>query len=206
MIKENYLSDGRKDEFVNDPKSFFQGLSENKSLRDSRLMDAIEYDRTVHAEMAAITDAARRGVALRGCTLYCTTLPCHNCARHIVATGIRRVVYILPYEKSLAERLHDDAISMDVKIGARSRLVRFEHFIGIAPGAYSVLFSMRNKKRLKGGQFVDWIPNMAMPVTKEEPWVYLKKERRATEKFLETLSEKKLGFRRERTDYEPGRD
>lgn len=44
-------------------------------------------------------------------TLYVTTYPCHNCARHIVAAGIKKVVYVEPYEKSLAMKLHDDSIS-----------------------------------------------------------------------------------------------
>ncbi|MDN3612645.1 hypothetical protein QWZ16_23945 [Vibrio ostreicida] len=25
--------------------------------------------------------------------------PCHNCAKHIVASGIKRVVYVEPYPK-----------------------------------------------------------------------------------------------------------
>src|SRR5579871_385409 len=66
----------------------------------AQLLNVIEYGRCVHAEMAAIVDAARRGVAIAGCTLYTTTFPCHECARHIVAASIRQVVYIDPYPKS----------------------------------------------------------------------------------------------------------
>ena len=69
-------------------------------------MDLIEFSRTVHAEMAAIVDAARRGVSVQDCNLYTTTFPCHECAKHIVAAGIRRVVYIEPYPKSQALSLH----------------------------------------------------------------------------------------------------
>lgn len=57
----------------------------------------------MHAEMFAITDAARRGLSVRDATLYCTTFPCHMCARHIIASGIRKVVYIEPYPKSMAK-------------------------------------------------------------------------------------------------------
>lgn len=69
-------------------------------LKESRLMNITEYGRAVHAEMAAITDAARRGVSIAHARLFCTTFPCHNCAKHIVAAGIREVIYIEPYPKS----------------------------------------------------------------------------------------------------------
>lgn len=35
-----------------------------------------------------------------GTTLYATMYPCHNCARHIVAAGIRKVIYIERYGES----------------------------------------------------------------------------------------------------------
>ncbi|TMQ08861.1 MAG: hypothetical protein E6J90_35770 [Deltaproteobacteria bacterium] len=40
-------------------------------------------------------------------------ITCHNCAKHIVASGIRRVVYVEPYVKSQAVQLHGDAILSD---------------------------------------------------------------------------------------------
>ena len=48
--------------------------------------------RTVHAEQNAICQAARRGVALEGSTLYCTMTPCRTCAMLIINCGIRKVV------------------------------------------------------------------------------------------------------------------
>ncbi|WP_319477709.1 cytidine/deoxycytidylate deaminase family protein [Marispirochaeta aestuarii] len=48
--------------------------------------------RTVHAEQNAICQAARRGVALDGATLYCTMTPCRTCAMLIINCGIERVV------------------------------------------------------------------------------------------------------------------
>jgi len=48
--------------------------------------------RTVHAEQNAITQAARRGVALDGSTLYCRMTPCRTCAMLIINCGILRVV------------------------------------------------------------------------------------------------------------------
>jgi dCMP deaminase len=48
--------------------------------------------RTVHAEQNAICQAAKRGVALDGATLYCRMTPCRTCAMLIISCGISRVV------------------------------------------------------------------------------------------------------------------
>ena len=48
--------------------------------------------RTVHAEQNAITQAAQRGIALAGSTLYCRMTPCRTCAMLIINCGIERVV------------------------------------------------------------------------------------------------------------------
>jgi dCMP deaminase len=48
--------------------------------------------RTVHAEQNAICQAARRGMALEGGTLYCRMTPCRTCAMLIINCGIFRVV------------------------------------------------------------------------------------------------------------------
>lgn len=76
--------------------------------------DLIEYSRSIHAEMDALFSAARKGVSPVGGTLYCTTYPCHNCARHLVTAGIKRVYYVEPYVKSLASELHSDAIANEL--------------------------------------------------------------------------------------------
>jgi len=48
--------------------------------------------RTVHAEQNAICQAAKRGIALDGSTLYCRMTPCRTCAMLIINCGIQRVV------------------------------------------------------------------------------------------------------------------
>lgn len=48
--------------------------------------------RTVHAEQNAICQAAKKGVALEGATLYCRMTPCRVCAMLIINCGIKRVV------------------------------------------------------------------------------------------------------------------
>ncbi|MBZ0266089.1 dCMP deaminase family protein [bacterium] len=53
--------------------------------------------RTVHAEMNAIAQAARYGPSIDGCDLYCTLMPCWNCAKMIAASGIANVYYLEEY-------------------------------------------------------------------------------------------------------------
>ncbi|GMO26376.1 MAG: cytidine/deoxycytidylate deaminase family protein [Termitinemataceae bacterium] len=48
--------------------------------------------RTVHAEQNAICQAAKRGIAINGATLYCRMTPCRTCAMLIINCGIVRVV------------------------------------------------------------------------------------------------------------------
>lgn len=121
----------------------------------TRLKGLLEFSRAVHAEMDAIVGIARvGGPALAGSSLFTTTFPCHNCARHIVAAGISKVYYIDPYEKSLALDLHSDAISDESKEENASK-VQFLHFEGISPKRYQQMFSPIGERK-ENGKLVDW--------------------------------------------------
>jgi cytidine deaminase len=140
----------------------------NKALNDddsplngARVTSILEFGRIVHAEMSAIMDAARRGVPLQGATLYCTTFPCHMCARHIISAGIKRVVFIEPYPKSMAKDLYPKTIALDEE-GDQSSSVVFESFSGIAPSKYIDLFKMKKRKN-KDGTIVNWDPVDSFP-------------------------------------------
>jgi len=130
-------------------------------VRESKAMDLLEFGRDIHAEMCAITDAARKGVSVEGATLYCTTFPCHLCAKHIVAAGIRRVVYIEPYPKSYAEDLHSDSIELDAP--KDSKLVNFQRFIGISPYRYRDLFE-KGKRKYQTGEARKWNRGEGQPM------------------------------------------
>jgi len=134
-------------------------------MKGTTMMSVGEFGRTVHAEMAALLDAARRGVAVDGCTLFSTTFPCHNCTKHIAAAGIRRVVYIEPYPKSRAADLHDDAIVVDPG-GSAGDKVSFEPFVGVAPRRYTDVFAMPVRENADGSvrRFVkvEAIPRVSM--------------------------------------------
>ncbi|HWO24834.1 MAG TPA: anti-phage dCTP deaminase [Kofleriaceae bacterium] len=135
----------------------------------TRLLDITEFGRPVHAEMDSLISCARAGIETIGATLFSTTFPCHNCAKHIVAAGVRRVVYIEPYEKSQAIQLHGDAIRFDdhgdrSDTGRDAKKVVFEPFVGVGPRRYFDLFSMKLSngyplKRKIAGRTATWDPN-----------------------------------------------
>ncbi len=133
------------------------------ALKGTELMGIGEFGRPVHAEMAALIDAARRGVSVKGGTLYTTTFPCQHCTRHIIAAGIERVVFIEPYPKSHAKDLHEDSIAVESAHRVPER-VNFEPFVGIAPGRYMEFFDMRLvEPKDERGQVARWKKAEASP-------------------------------------------
>ncbi len=52
----------------------------------------------IHAEMNAILYAAKNGTKVEGATLYCTLEPCSECSKNMIQSGIKRIVYSIPYE------------------------------------------------------------------------------------------------------------
>jgi deoxycytidylate deaminase len=127
---------------------------EESLLENTRISNIIEFGRIVHAEMSALMDAVRRGISVRSATLFCTTFPCHMCARHLIAAGIKRVVYIEPYPKSMTKDLYKRAVRVDEDV-ADSNAVIFDSFVGISPRRYSELFEMPRRKDGKGNA-IEW--------------------------------------------------
>lgn len=153
-----------------------------KKLEETGILDITEYGRAVHAEMEALLSCTRVGQSAQGGTLYCTTFPCHNCAKHIVGAGIYRVVYVEPYPKSKALDLHDDSLSL---AGAEEK-VSFEPFVGVGPRRFIDLFSLRLssgrrvKRKTDDGTTVDWQRADAIVRVPMAPLSYLEREQAAT--------------------------
>jgi len=163
-------------------------------LRGTGILDLTEFGRAVHAEMAALMSCARSGVSSVGGTLYCTTFPCHNCAKHIVAAGIHTVVYVEPYPKSKAKDLHSDSISLPDEDAGKpeERKVKFRAFEGIGPRRFVDLFSLtlgsgrplRRKQKDADGVRFTWrrgegsIPRLPLDFRS-----YLQREDAATKMF-----------------------
>lgn len=181
-----------------------------KELRDvilgTDVGDLTEYGRAVHAEMAALLDAAARGVPVHGCVLYTTTFPCHNCARHIIAAGITKVVYVAPYAKSRAWELHAEDLEVAPETPAPNK-VPLMPFVGVAARRYLELFDAGwrarspehlARKDAETGLIAQFRPREAVPVFADlEPaemrprrGVYRFREAQAVA-FMHRLSEEK---------------
>lgn len=70
--------------------SFPRGINDNKLERQQRPEKYYWFE---HAERNAIYNAARIGVVTKGCTMYLSCgIPCADCARGIINSGIARIV------------------------------------------------------------------------------------------------------------------
>ena len=60
--------------------------------------------RTIHAEMNAILQCSSHGISTANATAYVTNMPCTNCAKALIAAGIKEVVIFSDYHDTLAEK------------------------------------------------------------------------------------------------------
>ncbi|MBL8578885.1 MAG: dCMP deaminase [Mesorhizobium sp.] len=173
-----------------DPTKNVSEVIDSLPVQDSQFMDALEYGRIVHAEMSAISDAARLGHALKDGILYCTTFPCHMCAKHIVSAGIAKVFFLEPYPKSLALDLHSDSIQIESSDRGRYQsypAVQFQHFHGISPRRYRELFE-RGKRKRSGGEFEPYRGGEPAPVCDVKYPYYLELEKFVTDAMVKVFS------------------
>jgi dCMP deaminase len=73
----------------------------------------------VHAEANAVYFAARKGVSVEGCLIYCTTEPCVKCAEAIIQSGICEVVYQQEYRDHSGLELLKKANVTVTKVGSK---------------------------------------------------------------------------------------
>jgi deoxycytidylate deaminase len=178
-------------EVIGSDRSVDDALADPK-IQDSQFMDALEYGRVVHAEMSALADAARQGISVMGGTLFCTTFPCHLCAKQIIAAGLAKVVFLEPYPKSLATDLHSDAIC--VEGGDRGHYqsypcVEFEHFCGVTPRRYREIFERGKRKKDKDGSFIEYMNGEPSPIVDIKYPFYHELEAFITNPVMKTLQD-----------------
>ena len=53
---------------------------------------------TIHAEINAITDAAKRGVSIDDTIAYITHYPCINCFKALASSGVKKIYYQVDYK------------------------------------------------------------------------------------------------------------
>lgn len=191
----NSIKEELEDIVFEDSSSGRKILSEIKRLiKDSEIKDITEYGRMVHAEMDAILNCARSNNSTQGATLYVTTFPCHNCAKHIVAAGIKEVMFVEPYPKSKALDFHRDSISLAK--GENNKL-RFKPFVGVGPRNFINLFSLSlgvgkdlKRKDHEGKSIEDkWTPKTATLRVSGIPASYKYYEREITAKIQQIKDE-----------------
>lgn len=163
-----------------------------KALQGTLVSNLLEHGRIIHAEMAAITDASKRGLSLSKATLYCTTFPCHICARHIIAAGVKRVVYVEPYPKSLAADLYKDSIRKDPSASPDNHLV-FEPFVGISPRRYKDLLSALKRKE-PNGDAKSWSGSEGKPRIKVIYPAYIHAEQKIIALLTDRMVRSKIHF------------
>lgn len=132
------IGEDKQKEAINPFKDWLDAkfLEENTPLKD-----LIEFMRSSHAEVEAILSCARNGISTKGCTLYSTTMPCHECGKRIIGAGIERVVFIEPYAKSRTLSNHPESTHLGFE--KVENKVNFEPFVGIGPRRFVDLFSMK---------------------------------------------------------------
>lgn len=181
------------DNIINEFKREFKLVPETDLKSNEKLINTIrerlkktgigaltEYGRVVHAEMEALCMCARNTISSRGAIMYVTTFPCHNCAKHIIAAGIKKVYYIEPYPKSKALEFYKEQITTEEN--DQSERVEFLPFSGVGPRRFADLFSMdshrwqKRKRKNDDGETIKWDKRNAnlrtpMPVT-----IYLENE------------------------------
>jgi len=161
LRQRDLIKDGKDEEVIS-------------AIQSTDVKALIEYSRAVHAEMDAIISIARTNKpGLLGATLYCTTYPCHSCARHIVASGIKKVFFIEPYPKSLAQDLHSDAIDNSADSDSK---VQFLQYMGVAPKNILKLFRASSGRKANG-KIVPFEKKSARPVVRVSLDDYTRHER-----------------------------
>lgn len=164
-------------------------------LDHDEIQGLTEYGRVVHAEMDALLSCGRQGIKTTGATLYSTTFPCHNCAKHLIAAGVDRVVYVEPYSKSRAMEFHTDSIATSGQSADnRKEKVLFEPFVGVGPRRFFEFFSMKlgssydlQRKVKETGAKKDWDLSTALLRLQMKPVSYLHFEQLAASEFGKQL-------------------
>lgn len=70
----------------------------------------------VHAEQNVMIQAARYGIALAGCDIYCTHMPCFTCAKMLVNMGVVAIYYMHAYPD---RHLHTTSLFEEAKVRLR---------------------------------------------------------------------------------------
>jgi len=77
--------------------SFPRAINDDKTTRQERPEKYFWFE---HAERNAVYNSSLIGVSLKGCKMYTNGVPCMNCARAIVQSGIKNVIVDAEWDKN----------------------------------------------------------------------------------------------------------
>ena len=69
---------------------------------------------TVHSEINALTDCAKRGVCVNNSKIYVTHYPCLNCFKALCASGVKEIIYLHNYNNDILVKTmsHDAGVTI----------------------------------------------------------------------------------------------
>lgn len=140
--------DANKEQFLNIVKAIFDEFDiefcpENvRKAKNTPLGNLTEYGRAVHAEIEALACCARNNISCRDAVVYVTTYPCHNCAKHLIAAGIKKIIYIEAYPKSKTEDFYGNLFNVDTLAGQAESTIPLVPFFGVGPRRFIDFFAM----------------------------------------------------------------
>lgn len=132
-----------------------EGARKWEHMKDMRLSNLMEFGRVLHAEMAAITTAARLGTSLMGSTAYVTYMPCHMCMRLLIGVGVSRIVYANEFPKGSSIHMYSSEVEFRWNVDDTVSAVRYE---GVALDNFSAAYGAQNRKTEADGAMKPWRP------------------------------------------------
>ncbi len=100
---------------------FVRGLNDNVPERQQKPEKFFWFE---HAERNAIYNATLIGASLKGCIMYTNGIPCMDCARAVVQSGIKEVVIDGKWSENSSEKWKEQAkrsLEMFGEVGVRVR-------------------------------------------------------------------------------------
>lgn len=84
--------------------------------------EGLHRSRATHAEANVIVQAAKYGRKTEGCTMYVTDMPCSDCCKLIINSGIAKVYYCEEYPGSEAGKILIDS-GIEIQKMEKSKII-----------------------------------------------------------------------------------
>jgi len=112
----------------------------------------------LHAEADLVASAAHDGTALRGCTVYVSSMCCVTCLRLLVAAGVRRVVHPpAPFPAFYAkDAQHFEALTSRFNVAVHRTAVLPPHPGGPPPSLEDLGLQPKSRRGARDGDDTDW--------------------------------------------------